>query len=81
MGRFWVNDDNDYCYECYLPKFLLEYEKGNEQEFLQIMKGELTVESRRAEEAAKKPASEINPFDVPVSDEEPASEENPQDEE
>lgn len=26
MGRFWVNDDNDYCYECYLPKFLLEHE-------------------------------------------------------
>ena len=64
-----------------LANFLLEYEKVNEQEFLQIMKGELTVESRRAEEAAKKPASEINPFDVPVSDEEPASEENPQDEE
>lgn len=64
-----------------LANFLLEYEKVNEQEFLQIMKGELTVKSRRAEEAAKKPASEINPFDVPVSDEEPASEENPQDEE
>ena len=64
-----------------LANFLLEYEKVNEQEFLQIMKGELTVESRRAEEAAKKPASEINPFDVPVSDEEPVSEENPQDEE
>lgn len=64
-----------------LANFLLEYEKVNEQEFLQIMKGELTVESRRAEEAAKKPASEINPFDVPVSDEESASEENPQDEE
>lgn len=27
MGRFWVNDDNDYCYECYIPNFLLEYEK------------------------------------------------------
>lgn len=26
MGRFWVNEDNDYCYECYLPEFLLEYE-------------------------------------------------------
>ena len=64
-----------------LANFLLEYEKVNEQEFLQIMKGELTVESRRAEEAAKKPASEINPFDVPVSDEESASEENTQDEE
>lgn len=27
MGRFWVNDKCDYCYECYLPEFLLEYEK------------------------------------------------------
>ena len=24
MGRFCVNDDNDYCSECYLPEFLLE---------------------------------------------------------
>ncbi len=37
-----------------LTAFLLEYEKVNEKEFLQIMKGELTVESRKAEEAAKK---------------------------
>ena len=36
-----------------LANFLLEYEKVNEKEFLQIMSGELTVESRRAEEAAK----------------------------
>ena len=41
-----------------LANFLLEYEKVNEQEFLQIMRGELTVESRRAEEAAKKPQTE-----------------------
>ena len=32
MGRFWVNDDNDYCYECYLPDFLLEYEQELEQQ-------------------------------------------------
>ena len=58
-----------------LANFLLEYEKVNEQEFLQIMKGELTVESRRAEEAAKQPASEINPFlDAPAPEEEPQDE-------
>ena len=32
MGRFWVNDDNDYCYECYLPEFLLEYESELESQ-------------------------------------------------
>lgn len=32
MGRFWVNDDNDYCYECYLPEFLLEHEKDLENQ-------------------------------------------------
>ena len=31
-GRFWVNDDNDYCYECYLPEFLLEHEKELENQ-------------------------------------------------
>lgn len=45
-----------------LANFLLEYEKVNEQEFLQIMRGELTVESRRAEDAAKKPLTEENPL-------------------
>lgn len=39
-----------------LAEFLLEYEKVNEQEFLQIMRGELTVESRRAELAEKQSA-------------------------
>ena len=24
MGRFWVNDDNDYCYECYLPELFVD---------------------------------------------------------
>lgn len=32
MGRFWVNEDNDFCYECYLPEFLLEYEKELENQ-------------------------------------------------
>ena len=32
MGRFWVNDDNDYCYECFLPEFLLEYERELENQ-------------------------------------------------
>ena len=39
-----------------LAEFLLEYEKVNEKEFLQIMNGELTVESRKAELAAKQAA-------------------------
>ena len=52
-----------------LANFLLEYEKVNEQEFLQIMRGELTVESRRAEEAAKKPLMEDNPLlDAPAEE-------------
>ena len=45
-----------------LANFLLEFEKVNEKEFLQIMKGELTVESRKIEEAAKKPLTEANPL-------------------
>ena len=32
MGRFWVNDDNDYCYESFLPIFLLD---GKEKELEQ----------------------------------------------
>ncbi len=43
-----------------LTDFLLEYEKVNEKEFLQIMNGELTAESRRAEESAKKLIKEQN---------------------
>lgn len=23
LGRFWVNNENDFCYECYLPDFFL----------------------------------------------------------
>ncbi|MCQ2408690.1 MAG: ATP-dependent zinc metalloprotease FtsH [Oscillospiraceae bacterium] len=51
-----------------LAQFLLEYEKVNEQEFLQIMKGELTVESRRAEEEAKRRKADASPIDIPVDD-------------
>lgn len=32
LRRFWVNEDNDYCYECYLPDFLLEYEDELEKQ-------------------------------------------------
>lgn len=55
-----------------LANFLLEYEKVNEQEFLAIMRGELTVESRRAEEAAKKPLMEENPLIDTPAETEPA---------
>ena len=51
-----------------LAQFLLEYEKVNEQEFLQIMKGELTVESRRAEEEAKRRKTDASAIDIPVDD-------------
>ena len=51
-----------------LAQFLLEYEKVNEQEFLQIMKGELTVESRRAEEKAKRRKTDASAIDIPVDD-------------
>ena len=55
-----------------LANFLLEYEKVNEQEFLAIMRGELTVESRKAEEAAKKPLMEENPLIDTPAETEPA---------
>jgi len=42
-----------------LSEYLLEYERVNEKEFLQIMKGELTVESKRAEDAAKREAAKL----------------------
>ncbi len=52
-----------------LAEFLLEYERVNEEEFLQIMKGELTIESRRAQEAAKKAMTPQNPqIDIPLVD-------------
>jgi len=58
-----------------LAEFLLEYERVNEDEFLKIMKGELTVESRRAQEAAKKPLTQSNPLiDIPLDDDSNAPE-------
>ena len=39
-----------------LAQYLLEFEKVNEEEFLAIMNGKLTAESRRAEESAKREA-------------------------
>ena len=24
LGRFWVNNENDYCYECYLPECFMD---------------------------------------------------------
>ena len=24
LGRFWVNNENDYCYECYLPELFVD---------------------------------------------------------
>ncbi len=48
-----------------LAEFLLEYEKVNEKEFLQIMRGELTVESRKAELAAQ-PAAEPEQPEAPA---------------
>ncbi len=42
-----------------LAEYLLEYEKVNEDEFVRIMKGELTAESRKASE---KPLMEENPL-------------------
>lgn len=51
-----------------LANFLLEFEKVNEKEFLQIMDGTLTVESRKAEEEAKKNGSDL---DIPIADSAP----------
>ncbi|MCQ2416693.1 MAG: ATP-dependent zinc metalloprotease FtsH [Oscillospiraceae bacterium] len=45
-----------------LGDFLLEYERVNEKEFLQIMDGSLTVEKRKAEERSGKPMMESNPL-------------------
>ena len=54
-----------------LAAFLLEYEKVNEKEFLQIMKGELTVESRKAELAEKQAAEPVQ-AEAPEAPAEPA---------
>jgi len=55
-----------------LAQFLLEFEKVNEDEFLAIMRGELTVDSRRAEEAAKKASQQAAAAADPVTEAEEA---------
>lgn len=32
LGRFWVNSDNDFCYETYLPELFVEYSQELEQQ-------------------------------------------------
>ena len=32
LGRFWVNNDNDFCYECYLPELLIDHLDELEQQ-------------------------------------------------
>lgn len=36
MGRFWVDDSNDFCYESYLPLLLLEYEHELENQLFDL---------------------------------------------
>lgn len=31
-GRFWVNSDNDFCYECYLPELMIQHLNELEQQ-------------------------------------------------
>ena len=33
LGRFWVNLDNGFCYECYLPQLLINHLEIEEQLF------------------------------------------------
>jgi len=54
-----------------LANFLLEFERVDEDEFLQIVKGELTIEKRREQETAKRAKAQKNSsIDVPVVEEE-----------
>lgn len=32
VGKFWVNNENDYCYDCYLPEFFVDKPKELEQQ-------------------------------------------------
>lgn len=32
LGRFWVNCDNDFCYECYLPELFIDHPDELEQQ-------------------------------------------------
>ena len=36
LGRFWVNYDNDFCYECYLPEFLINHLDELEQQLFDL---------------------------------------------
>lgn len=36
MGRFWVNEEYDYCYECFLPEDLLNNGKELERQLFDI---------------------------------------------
>lgn len=36
LGRFWVNYDNDFCYECYLPELLTSYLDELEQQLFDL---------------------------------------------
>lgn len=32
LGRFWINQDNDFCYECHLPEFMIDHLDELEQQ-------------------------------------------------
>lgn len=53
-----------------LGEYLLEYERVNEADFVRIMKGELTLESKKAQDAVKKQqAADLHTgIDIPVVD-------------
>ena len=36
LGRFWINNDNDFCYECYLPELLTSYLDELEQQLFDL---------------------------------------------
>ena len=36
LGRFWVNNDNDFCYECYLPELLIDHPNDLEQQLFDL---------------------------------------------
>ena len=36
LGKFWVNNDNDFCYECNLPEFLIGHLDDLEQQLFDL---------------------------------------------
>ena len=40
LGRFWINQDNDFCYECYLPKLLIDHLEELEQQLQELSEAE-----------------------------------------